>query len=530
MDINEIIERYNNNEIVETEIKQFNKIWKLSDISIKYLNIEINIKKIPEKLLILSNKNYQITGRIINAISESFKQPNKYVIYANNEDADIKIEDAIIIKNRIDIENTEYKYYVDMKDMTCYGTVSFFIELIKLQENKTIAKINAIAKSYNRNTYHDIVNSVDIDFTNIPNQNHELLHKNKTPIETAIDMYDKEEDMEIKSNLVIIIKHLSQFQYRRPPILYNKNNELDNILKSAKCVYKNDIISKSMDREDINGYIIQKLSDVDIIDYLSYIKYETDIDSILDRERKRKLLIKLTDAPKEYVYRNIIKNNLFDIFETIGYENKYEEKLFNICISDFNYDGILFLIKKNIDIANFEKPIYKSIIEAISKNKNVFIYKMEKLIALCDRYNIDILHDSIMQISKEYIDIACEMAINGFYKEIPDDFLHMLCKIKSNEIHNKIDIIIKRNKININYKNSKGETALIIAAKNRNKEIIDVLLGHKADDTQSDIYGNTVYHYICINRILLNPIKSSVNNYGFTPLELTRFKKYYSVK
>jgi hypothetical protein len=94
-------------------------------------------------------------------------------------------------------------------------------------------------------------------------------------------------------------------------------------------------------------------------------------------------------------------------------------------------------------------------------------------------------------------------------------FLHILCE------NNNLDIIqnvIRNISDIIDFKNDKMMTPAMIATQNKNEEIFYILKGLNAKLDCVDIYGNTVYHYICKSKIcpgIMVPNKR--NKFGFTP-------------
>jgi len=44
------------------------------------------------------------------------------------------------------------------------------------------------------------------------------------------------------------------------------------------------------------------------------------------------------------------------------------------------------------------------------------------------------------------------------------------------------------------------------------------------------LFGNTVYHYICMNNMFIkSKIKLTNNKYGYSPLDYTNLKTYYEI-
>lgn len=106
-----------------------------------------------------------------------------------------------------------------------------------------------------------------------------------------------------------------------------------------------------------------------------------------------------------------------------------------------------------------------------------------------------------------------------------DTFLHKLCQ------NGNLDIIQStiRNVMTIlNVKNDLGMTPAIEATKNGHEEIFYVLKGLNADLDETDIYNNTVYHYICSSQICPGMlILNKKNKYGVTPRDYCKLSPSY---
>lgn len=108
-----------------------------------------------------------------------------------------------------------------------------------------------------------------------------------------------------------------------------------------------------------------------------------------------------------------------------------------------------------------------------------------------------------------------------------DTFLHKLCANGSVDI---VRSIIRNVKSIIDFQNDKLMTPAIISAINRHEELFYILKGINANLNITDIYGNTVYHYICQSRICPGiMIANKKNKFGFTPYDYCNIhhKIYY---
>jgi len=107
-----------------------------------------------------------------------------------------------------------------------------------------------------------------------------------------------------------------------------------------------------------------------------------------------------------------------------------------------------------------------------------------------------------------------------------DTFLHKLCYGGSLDI---IQNVVRRVISIIDTKNDFQMTPAIIATSKGYEEIFYVLKGLNADLDATDVYGNTVYHYICLSKICPGIlIVNRKNRYGVTPYEYCKLSpKYY---
>lgn len=68
----------------------------------------------------------------------------------------------------------------------------------------------------------------------------------------------------------------------------------------------------------------------------------------------------------------------------------------------------------------------------------------------------------------------------------------------------------------------------MISAKSSQEDIIYYLKGIKADMELTDIYGNTVYHYICQNELCVGmDIENKENIFGYKPSDYSKISNNY---
>lgn len=118
------------------------------------------------------------------------------------------------------------------------------------------------------------------------------------------------------------------------------------------------------------------------------------------------------------------------------------------------------------------------------------------------------------QLVKKILDLGADYELTDNTSET---FLHKLCR---NGNHDIVHGTVRKTLSVIDVKNDMLMTPAHIAAQNRHEEIFYILKGLGADLDIQDMYGNTVYHYICSSRIcpgLL--IVNKKNHFGFTPYD-----------
>ena len=107
-----------------------------------------------------------------------------------------------------------------------------------------------------------------------------------------------------------------------------------------------------------------------------------------------------------------------------------------------------------------------------------------------------------------------------------NNILHYICQYDDCINLVKKIVLIKPELINV--QNKSYESPLIICAKNNQEDYIYFLKGNKADMSISDIYGNTVYHYICLNELCIGmAIENKENIFGYTPSDYCKISLNY---
>ncbi len=237
------------------------------------------------------------------------------------------------------------------------------------------------------------------------------------------------------------------------------------------------------------------LLDDEIIECFSKIDEDKSTDTIFD-DNDQEIILELIP--------NIIKNGLTRSFYFVYkmLENIITEEInigyFDHIISDSSLDIMELLLKINPSLLNKRDSLGKTL---LIKFAELGLYKI--VIKLID-----------LEIDFDAQDN------NG------DTFIHKLCanghlQILQNVIRGVLNLL--------NIQNNQMMTPSIVACQKGHEEIFYVLKGLNADMNVIDIYGNTVYHYICLNKICPNIlVVNKKNKYGFTPYDYCKISpKYY---
>jgi hypothetical protein len=576
----------------------------LDSIRNKYSEFEdIHIELPNDTILNLfnnENNKYFITGKILNniynkisdyeiSVYDQLSYTNIENILKNNSAKKyIKLNKKIyssISEILLDIDKPIHRFGYDSNSKLLYGTVSFYIDLFLLISDKNLMKINMyINNKLLKNDFilHNIVVELNydklIEYKKEITLNYEQLNDTGlTPIELAIQLYAMNTNHILRSKALNIIILLSEYTYRRPPILFAQTvsflRDIYDILIAIKCKYniKNtNIDNKNININDsdvnkINMYLMEKIINDDhnyvdnFMDFMSYIGYK-NLDKLLniqinDPHKVKDILIQMKNIKAENICNLILYYEFIDLYEQLDITCSVKNIL-SLLIVKQKYVSILYLLKVNRqlikEIIN-DISFYESIIGAYEINQSSII----KYFKLFDKYDINIFgcinddndnnNNLLHYISTtkpkllyDILDILLKNKINiDLQKQniYGDTFLHILFKNKITKskpvlitvtmIENILDICQDI----INIQNLRGESILMISAINHYEEIMLILLEkYVANDLLQDIHGNTVYHYICINKLMIgyNIKNDTINKYGYKPQDYTLLKKYWN--
>lgn len=503
-----------------------------------FKNIDEFIVYIPKKTfknqseVILSNYNLKRIGIYKNEIFVSSIFIADY----------IKLSDSI----NSDIVDPVYKTKLDIFDIYQHDN---------LQKNNTIFDI-INKKNYEeykkfKTTKYDI-----IDF----DRNSKSFNLNSC--EYALELYKSEHNDIIKSQLKLIILDLSSKIFLRNPCFYADminleeiDSDLFDILKDSK-IYLNimrDFNQKIKSINDINNLILTYYIKKDLSDeFYNFLKYKDDKNVKIDINIFN--LIIQTD-PKNIII-NGIKNNFFSDrtkykiilwTQNLDYFNLFSDE-FNIDIATNYINDIVencliksfyFLYKIDQSIINIvdsdnnnllhnikENGNFSDMIELILKLDDSLLFKKNNhneipLLKHCKNNNLKIVTYLIDSIIKNDNESLFELIDND-----KNTILHYLCKNDDTLQLIKKIILIKPEILN--YQNINYETPLILSAKYSQEDVIYFLKGVNAGMNISDIYGNTVYHYICQNELCIGlDIVNKENIFGYKPSDYSKISNNY---
>lgn len=520
---------------------------------------------------IILNKNIIIMGKfLLNIFLENnlFNNNNIYLFnYKKNiiNQLDIKLPN-IIIDNQI----YDNLIYVILKQSNWIDRIAYFNNKIYVSN---LFILEYLEKYKYINNFDPIINKKYLIFNDIKEDNlhqlissynfYEILNMNKnnkviyfeefrdfmTPIERALLLLSKENNYKLKLELKNIILLLSKYSYLRHPCLYfnylmninNINFDLDikTIIYSINSkinIVQNKIINIQNDENGINKYIISNLIESDLeeyfIEYINTFNYILNINdfNLIIKYNSRKIL-------KLLIINNILNKEYLDMIELLKVDNnmiinKFKSMIKEIIINN-KYISFYYVYKLDNTIIN-HKLLDNSIIHEISNNS----LEILKLIIKLDNNIVNIINNKKQNILMTNIDknidiiIILLQYINLIDSDIDNNtILHYLVKF------NRIDVInyMLSNKClhnyiisNLNLQNNNNETPLIISTINNNENLFYILYNLGSNTELKDIHENTIYHYICKNKMCIGmKLKNEINKYGFNSWDYADISKDY---
>ena len=404
-----------------------------------------------------------------------------------------------------------------------------------------------------------------------------------TPIEYAIDKYIGTSCDIVRLDLEKILHDLSKYNYKRHPIFYYKlkkleheNEELfDTLVKNNSTTEYENISNFQLNVkrvniesiEDINmlylEYYISNDMCVEFYNYLDYIQLlhnnkiaDTNVLNLIIKYKPDNIIlygIKKTYFQERHIYKIILLTEKLDYFDLMIDKFKLEFAL-NYIDDIIKYNLVksmyfLYTIDKNIikihdeDDLNFLHKIQtldKNLLNS-SKGKNNSHEEMIKLLIKLDDtllykknkegQNPLLYHIKLnnLEIFEYMISLIEEDSILFESTDISNNtILHYLCKKDSYTITKKM-LQNKTFLLNLDKENNKNMTPIMISAQYKQEELIYLLQSVNANMNKYDIFGNTVYHYICLNSLCIGSfIVNTENNFYYKPSDYNKIShKYY---
>lgn len=393
-----------------------------------------------------------------------------------------------------------------------------------------------------------------------------------TPIEYAIYKYKNETNPMFKYNLKAIIMRLCTFSYIRDPVYFAhvmnikeidpelfKIIETDNYkytIKDKEDLNMNDKPTDDIDSvvHNINMNIIEQLiknDDITFVKFLEHIGYNKRVLKDVSSKTGSKIINMILDYNAVQIMENLITTddvaNYYKLYIILMSENinfidyvevdDIDDILLNY-IDDVVKGGLLrsfyYLIKINkLGVIDYRTDNGNNVLHLLNDKD-----KSDDILALVMKLNDNLINeknnDGMTPLHKFAENgLASKIDIVLGYEDVDytitdnegNTFLHYLCKYGHTDI---IKNCIRRVKSILNEQNANGETPVLMSCINKHEEIYYILKGLKANLFIQDRYGNTVYHYICLNGICCSLIVPSIeNNFGYTPYDYCKLAKMY---
>lgn len=398
------------------------------------------------------------------------------------------------------------------------------------------------------------------ELTKLSKKYFQKLYNGKTCLELCLDKYMTEEHSVILNQLSQMIVYIgSMGQIKRPIILYalmiglnKKSIDIFNYLKRLDNIYKIELYDGELEKttyiksmDDVNNYILNDIIKNDnceyFDDYLSFAKLKVNkyiIDLIIKHDAYKiaeQLVLPNRGLEKHLIYYLILMSENFELTKIIDFDldinvtiNYLKDILANGKIRSFYFmyelDNTVVntLFDENKNILHMLKPVgnYNDLTELI-------IELNPDLLNIKDHNK----ETPIMFHSKNYPEIVKIILQHEFDYTLTDadgnTFLHHLCKSDFPDI---LKLALKRCPELINMPNKKSETPTIITGQHNKENMFYVLKSMGSDINTKDLFGNTVFHYICSNSMCLGIVINDYPNYfGLKPSDYCKISnKYYT--
>lgn len=498
---------------------------------------------------------------IVENINDFVEKPKEYVLEKNNK----KI---IIIKKRyISLAHIllqhDYVKRVGWEMGTYYVSSMFLIEYQKHKKaiNELLCDpilkypydplgIYCINEKYIKNPVK-IIETVNLDeLMNLNEKNITKLYFSKTLIEICMDKYMKENNIVVLEEIENMLIYLSNFIYKRSPYfyariikLYEKNTEIyDLICNNEKYnIYDNIDIENHNTLDGINNciidYFIKNDDNKNFINYLTNMQLKINsiiINNIIKYNSKNIMenLINNNIIDEYTIYKIILLSGNVEFFKMVKFNMDIAINFLGEIISNGIYESFMYLIDIDESIMGTTFDKNKNIFH-ILEIKNQFESIFEKMI---EKKNNLLLEKDDNNDIPLFFCAKNNPKMLEYYLKYNIDFsiinnegntcLHYLATHNEPEILKKI---LNKFPELIDMPNMKSEYPIIISCQNKQEEMFYIFKSFGANLDAKDIYGNTVYHYICANAMCLNmEIKNVPNFFGIYPKEYCNIaEKFY---
>jgi ankyrin repeat protein len=238
------------------------------------------------------------------------------------------------------------------------------------------------------------------------------------------------------------------------------------------------------------------------------------------------------------VYKIILFSQDLEYFDLIDFDINIASNYIQDCVQKCLLRSFYYLFKQDKNIIVFQDSNSNTVLHNITETGSY--NDMIKLIITLDPTILFMTNENgetplIFHIKqKNYLIV--ETIIKNYSK--PELFeqrdnqsntiLHLLCVSNSNIklikmfIYDNLQLIDKINNLN--------ETPVLIACKLGAEDIFFLLKSLNVNLTIDDDYGNSVYHYICLNSMVIGSvIVNKPNIFGYTPEDYCNIShKYYA--
>ena len=471
----------------------------------------------------------------------------------------------------------------DFGESKFYGTAMFYLEHYRLSSCDKIINFEKHNANYKfLPTLHKYVNMVALNELKLylkNNNDFEILDKDGiTGIESALCMFVNCNDIMLCQKIVEMIIMLSNFTYRRSPknffiflfFIYKKDWQEDHkkladsifdVLNTVKNKYNTSEINVNFPSDYVDSEIcyyintniiddLIKKEEIDnLIDFLKYIKsdqYDFRIFVKLGESLRLflpKIKIYFTQEKIHEIILHSEKINLFSNMDKSFITDKFLVCVVPSLVANSKCLSILYLIRMNYKIFDLDygRPLLHFIIDVVDGgHSNIYIAsKMDNMIKIFIKYNSTCINEKdkdgntflhlLAENNGNLIPLLKSLPLNNIKNKYGETFLLVLTK--ENSVQVMRDIFSLNKKIIteiIDQQNDEGESALIISARENYESIYILLKANGAKDHVKDKYGNTVFHYICLNKMFLGTeIKETENDFGYKPSHYTNLKNYW---